>query len=147
MNAYDKILPYIDDVKWAMAQLVEIVIDCLNPSQLARFWAEALSDYQVRPYTEQDLARLASAGLTPETDVSVAVDSDGDGPILWFQKTETPKSQQRNRLHLDVRGDDRATEVARLRKLGATVRDEHDAYTVMLDPDGNEFCVQEATSD
>jgi hypothetical protein len=44
VNAYDNILPYIDDVKWVMAQLVEIVIDCLNPAQLARFWAEALSN-------------------------------------------------------------------------------------------------------
>jgi hypothetical protein len=72
-------------------RLIEIVIDCLDPPRLAKFWAEALSNYQVRPYTEEDLARLASAGLTPETDVSVAVDSDGHGPILWFQKTETPK--------------------------------------------------------
>ena len=130
-----------------MAQLVEIVIDCLNPAQLARFWAEALSDYHVRPYTDEDLARLASAGLTPETDVSVAVDSDGHSPILWFQKTETPKSHERNRLHLDIRGADRATEVARLFTLGATVRDEHPEYTVMLDPEGNEFCVQDTASD
>ena len=25
--------------------------------------------------------------------------------------------------------------------LGAGVRDEHDTFTVMLDPEGNEFCV------
>ncbi len=130
-----------------MAQLVEIVIDCLNPARLAGFWAEALSDYHVRPYTDEDLARLAGAGLTPETDTSVAVDGDGHGPILWFQKTETPKSHERNRLHLDIRGEDRATEVARLLTLGATIRDEHTAYTVMLDPDGNEFCVQDGASD
>jgi hypothetical protein len=126
-----------------MAELVEIVIDCLNPARLARFWAEALSDYHVRPYTDEDLARLASVGLNPETDISVAV--DGNGPILWFQKTEEPKTQ-RNRLHLDIRGEGRAAEVARLRKLGATVRDEHEAYTVMLDPEGNEFCVQDKSS-
>jgi hypothetical protein len=124
-----------------MAQLVEIVIDCLNPARLAKFWADALSDYHVRPYNDEDLARLASAGLTPETDPSIAV--DGNGPILWFQKTDEPKTQQRNRLHLDIRGEDRATEVARLRTLGATIRDEHGAYTVMLDPEGNEFCVQD----
>ena len=130
-----------------MAQLVEIVIDCLNPARLPGFWAEALSDYHVRPYTDEDLARLAGAGLTPETDTSVAVDSDGHGPILWFQKTETPKSHERNRLHLDIRGEDRATEVTRLLTLGTTVRDEHTADTMLLDADGNEVCVQYGASD
>lgn len=133
-----------------MAHLVEIVIDSVNPPTLARFWADALSDYEVRPYGAEDLARLAAAGLTPETDTSVAVDvngnGNGNGPILWFQKTGEAKAPQRNRLHLDIRGEDRATEVARLRKLGATIRDEHDAYTVMLDPEGNEFCVQDGAA-
>ena len=42
----------------------------------------------------------------------------------------------------DVRPYDDA-EVARLRGLGATVRDERDGYTVMQDPEGNEFCVRD----
>jgi hypothetical protein len=33
--------------------------------------------------------------------------------------------------------------VARLEALGARVRDVHADFTVMLDPEGNEFCVQE----
>ena len=47
----------------------------------------------------------------------------------------------RNRVHLDLEGEDRASEVERLRSLGARVRDEHEGYTVMLDPAGNPFCV------
>jgi hypothetical protein len=35
-------------------------------------------------------------------------------------------------------------EIARLTALGATVRDMHDTYTVMLDPEGNAFCVFDA---
>jgi hypothetical protein len=35
-----------------------------------------------------------------------------------------------------------AEEVARLEALGATVMRRGDAITVMLDPEGNEFCVE-----
>ena len=52
----------------------------------------------------------------------------------------------RNRVHLDTESDDRAQEVARLCALGARVRDEHAHFTVLLDPEGNEFCVQDASA-
>jgi hypothetical protein len=121
-----------------MPQSFEIVIDSLTPAQLARFWAAALAGYQVRAYDDAEIERLAAKGLTPETDESVAV--DGDGPTLWFQTTDAPKTQ-RNRIHLDIRAADRLTETRRLEELGATVRDVHAKHTIMLDPEGNEFCV------
>ena len=49
-----------------------------------------------------------------------------------------------NRVHLDVAVADRRTEVARLIGLGASVEREADGYTVMHDPEGNQFCVVEA---
>ena len=124
-----------------MAQLKEIVIDALNPPTLARFWAAALDGYTVRPYDAAEIARLASFGLTPETDPAVAL--DGDGPTLFFQKSEQVKVG-RNRIHLDLQCQSPDDEVARLVRLGATVRDVHPTYTVILDPEGNEFCVQRA---
>ena len=128
-----------------MAQLKEIVFDSLHPARLARFWAAALSGYAVRPYDAAEIERLAGLGFTPETDPCVAV--DGPDPTLFFQHTDQPKAV-RNRLHLDLRGDDmeedRQTEVARLCRLGASIREEQASYTVMLDPEGNEFCVQNA---
>ncbi len=123
-----------------MARIKEIVVDSLNPPALARFWAAVLDDYEVRPYGEKDLADLASRGLTPETDPSVAL--DGAGPTLFFQLTRQSKVG-RNRIHLDLRCASRREEVERLQRLGASVRDVRDTYTVMLDPEGNEFCVQE----
>lgn len=123
-----------------MATLQEIVIDALNPAALARFWAAALDDYALRPYDSAEIVRLARLGLTPETDPSVAL--DGAGPTLFFQKSAQRKSG-RNRIHLDLRCAARAEEVARLVLLGASVRDVHATFTVMLDPEGNEFCVQE----
>ncbi len=107
---------------------------------LARFWAGVLDDYAIRAYDVDEIARLASIGLTPETDTAVAL--DGSGPTLFFQKTRQAKLG-RNRVHLDLRCDSRVEEVARLERLGASVREVRSTYTVMFDPEGNEFCVQE----
>ena len=67
---------------------------------------------------------------------------DGPGPTLWLQQVAEPK-QTRNRVHLDLVGGERKDEIARLRALGARVRDEHAGHTVMQDPEGNEFCVRD----
>jgi len=122
----------------ATARIREIVIDALNPAALARFWAAALEGYSVRAYDEAEIARLAGIGRTPETDPAVAL--DGPGPTIFLQKSAAPKTD-RNRVHLDLVGVARPTEVERLCGLGATVRDEHDTFTVLRDPEGNEFCV------
>ena len=45
------------------------------------------------------------------------------------------------RVHLDIETDDVAAEVARVVGLGATVLEERDGYTVLLDPGGLVFCV------
>ena len=116
----------------------QIVVDAQTPSRLAKFWARALRGYQVRPYDDQEIARLASIGLTPETDTSVPI--DGNGPTVWFQKSRKPATQ-RNRIHFDLSFANRKAEAERLRELGATVRDEHKDHTVMLDPEGNQFCL------
>ena len=123
-----------------MARLKEIVIDAGHPASLARFWAAALEDYAVRAYDDAEITRLAALGFTPETDPTVMV--DGPGPSLCFQLAAAPLGD-RGRIHLDVVGLPRAAEVARLIGLGAGVRDQHDGWTVMLDPEGNAFCVQD----
>jgi hypothetical protein len=123
-----------------VARVREIVFDALHPAALARFWAAALDGYALRAYDAAELERLAARGRTPETDPNVAV--DGPGPTLFFQETKAPKAG-RNRVHLDLAGAVRAAEVSRLCALGATVREERATFTVMLDPEGNEFCVQD----
>lgn len=123
-----------------MAHLREIVFDCDHPAALARFWAAALDGYAVRPYDEAEIARLAALGFTPETDPTVMV--DGPGPQLCFQKV-LERRYDNNRVHLDIETNDRAAEVQRLLALGATVAREADGYTVLRDPEGNQFCVVE----
>ena len=121
-----------------MARLKEIVVDSMRPAALARFWAAALSEFKVREYDDKEIARLAALGFTPETDPSVMV--DGPGVTICFHRTE-PLLRGRGRLHFDIIGGPRPDEIARLEALGATVRDHHDGWTVMLDPEGNNFCV------
>lgn len=123
-----------------MARLKEIVVDSDHPAVLARFWAAVLTGYAVRAYDDEEIARLAALGFTPETDPTVMV--DGPGPSLCFHKA-SPSRAGRAPLHLDIVGGPRRAEVARILALGGRVRDVHNGYTVMLDPEGNAFCVQD----
>jgi hypothetical protein len=56
-----------------------------------------------------------------------------------------PGKTGKNRLHLDLRPEDQAAEVARLEALGASRANVGQgpevSWVVMADPDGNEFCV------
>ncbi len=121
-----------------MGKLREIVIDADHPASLARFWAAAVDGYAVRPYDEAEIARLASIGLTPETDKYVLI--DGPGPIICCQLRTGPRPE-RNRIHLDLATADRPGEIARLQSLGASVWFDAGHFTVLRDPEGNQFCV------
>ena len=124
-----------------MGQLKEIVIDAEHPAALARFWVEVLEGYAIRAYDDEEIARLAALGFTPETDPTVMV--DGPGPSLCFQIMPGPR-HERNRVHLDVTVDDRDAEIVRLIGVGATIAREAEGYTVMRDPEGNNFCLVDA---
>lgn len=123
-----------------MTRIKEIVIESDNPSRLARFWAGVLGDFDLRGYDQQEVTRLASIGRTPETDPSVAV--DGPGLTIFFKETSRPKTE-RGRIHLDLIGDSHDEEVDRAVGLGAVIKAERDGYTVLQDPEGNEFCIQD----
>ena len=72
-----------------------------------------------------------------EDDPSIVIDPiDGVGPPIWFNKVPEPKTVK-NRVHLDMFGDVDELSRARLRMVVGQGRE----WTVMLDPEGNEFCV------
>ena len=121
-----------------MTKLKDIVFDCENAAPLARFWAAALGDYVVRPYDEAEIQRLATLGLTPETDPAVMV--DGPHGSFCFQEVAEPKVGK-SRVHVDLTSRDRSLDVQRLVSLGASVQADYDDHTVMADPQGNEFCL------
>jgi Glyoxalase-like domain len=145
-----------------MATSVQVVIDCADPARLAGFWAEALH-YEIqappRGYaTWNDWARAQGIPEDHWNDFSAAVDPDGKGPRVFFQRVPEGKVAK-NRVHLDlnVSGDHSVTleerrmrvdaEVARLKALGASdhrgpIAERGEYWVRMNDPEGNEFCVQ-----
>jgi predicted enzyme related to lactoylglutathione lyase len=68
----------------------------------------------------------------------------GEHVNLSLQVTRTPVTA-RDQMHLDLYSDEVDAEVERLRGLGAElvrrVDEPDDTYVVLLDPEGNEFCV------
>ncbi|MEV4571294.1 VOC family protein [Nonomuraea sp. NPDC049419] len=121
-----------------MARLQQVVFDCETPSALARFWAAALDEFDIRPYDDAEIARLASLGYTPETDPSVIL----DGPHLeiCFQKVQL-EPRSKTPVHVDIVSADWPAEIDRLAGLGATVKERFEAHAWMRDPEGNDFCV------
>jgi hypothetical protein len=94
-----------------------VSFDCADPQRLAEFWCIALC-YE-------------------------AVDVDDDEAFIGPVK---------NRVHLDLRPPrSMAAEVERLRDAGATdhrfVEEGGSFWTIMLDPEGNEFCVLRGPED
>jgi catechol 2,3-dioxygenase-like lactoylglutathione lyase family enzyme len=145
-----------------MATGIQVVIDCADPDRLARFWADALHyKLQDPPEGFQSWAEFLGARGIPPSDwnkASAAVDSEGDGPRVYFQRVPEGKVVK-NRVHLDlnVGGGSAAgleenqrrvdAEVERLTGIGATVFragsvEDGEYWVVMQDPEGNEFCVQ-----
>ncbi len=122
----------------AMGVLHEIVFDCEHPASLARFWTEVLDGFDVRPYDDAAIARLAERGLTPETDPIVMV--DGPDLVLCFQKTDSA-SAAKNKVHLDVATAHRVDVVKQLCALRASVAAEFKEHTWLRDPEGNDFCL------
>jgi glyoxalase superfamily protein len=140
-----------------MADLRNIVFDCAHPASLARFWAAALSSYEVAPYDDAELARLRANGIFDiEDDPSVLVQPvDGAaGPRLLFMRVPDGKvgePRAGRHMHLDLRPADRSRddEVVRLKEIGATEYEDHrepdgTGWVTMADPEGNLFCVEQA---
>jgi hypothetical protein len=105
-----------------------VTFDCADALVLARFWAAALgSDVDEDSTAERAYVEAAGWG----------------GPNIWFARVPEPKAAK-NRMHFDLRAPGSvADEVARLVGLGASVLREGAHLTMMADPEGNEFCVED----
>ena len=109
-----------------------LTIDCNDLAVVASFWEKALG-YRRNYQDETEVALSAPAG-SAANDLLILRAPDG--------------KRGKNRLHLDLRPDDRDAEVSRLEGLGATKVDigqtGEESWVVMADPEGNEFCVLRA---
>lgn len=121
------------------------VVESTDHKKLARWWAEALG-WQVIFETDEESVLVPPWAL----ELSGKLEFHQVPPGMVFVPVEHEKVGK-NRLHWDFAphtSDDRDAEIARLIELGATVIDvgqPADAtWTVLTDPDGNEFCVLSA---
>ena len=107
-----------------------LTIDSKDPKKIGEWWKEALGLSVV--FEDTDEYALTGKGRM-----------GSQWNILFYRAPDDKKVK--NRLHLDLIPDsDREAEVARLEALGATRADigqKDVSWTVMADPDGNEFCV------
>lgn len=113
-----------------------VCIDSVDPEVLASWWAELLG-WRIT-YSEPDEIVLEPPAGSPE---------DGVVPDLLFLRVPEDK-QVKNRLHIDLRPEDQAAEVARAEALGArrvdVGQDGSATWVVLADPEGNEFCILRA---
>ena len=119
------------------------VIDSSDPKALASWWAKAL-DWQM-VYEADDEAVIIPAWVRP--DIMRDTPWQQLGPGLVFVLVPDAKAVK-NRLHIDLAphtSQDRDAEIARLEELGARRIDvgqgDDVSWTVLADPEGNEFCV------
>ncbi|MFE9007031.1 VOC family protein [Streptomyces sp. NPDC007875] len=121
------------------SRFTELVIDCHDPQRLAAFWCAVL-DFTVLDRSE---GKVEIGSWEPTVE---AVRAGQMTPTLVFVQVPEGKVVK-NRLHLDVSPIDASTddEVARLLSLGAATvdagQDPARNWTVMADPEGNEFDV------
>lgn len=105
----------------------QVIVDSARPAELGLWWAKALGWV-----------------VTLEADDEFEIRSTPDRlPGLVFVPVADSKATK-NRLHLDFRPDDPAAEVERMIALGARrvdVGQGERPWTVLEDPEGNEFCV------
>ena len=112
------------------SQLHAVTVDAADPRRLAEFWG-AMLGYKVVYDSPEEVAIQKP---------------DESGPEVLFGKNSDTKSVK-NRIHFDLSPSDQAAEVERALTLGAKhidigqADDPEVTWTVLADPEGNEFCI------
>ncbi|MEJ7801203.1 MAG: VOC family protein [Ilumatobacter sp.] len=120
-----------------------IVVDCVNVAAQAEWWRETLGWQTV--YEADTEVVIVPAHVNEDSIRSMRWEQVGPG--LVFVPVPEEKAVK-NRLHIDLAphtSDDRDAEIAALLERGATLVDVGQrsdiTWTVLADPEGNEFCV------
>ncbi len=117
-----------------------ITFDCHDPFAQATWWA-AVTGGSIGP---DDVPGDPEVAVRPPDGVVA--------PVLLFEQVPEGKAVK-NRLHLDLQPDtSRDEEVERLQALGAQllesrIQPDGTGWVVMLDPEGNEFCIERSAAE
>ncbi len=112
-----------------------ICVDASDPIALGRWWSQVLG-WRITHCDEEEVVLEPPEGSR----------EDGVAPDILFLRVPEAKTVK-NRLHIDLRPEDRDAEVARLEGMGAVRTDVGQtdvSWVVLADPEGNEFCVLRA---
>lgn len=120
-----------------------VVVDCADVKKQATWWATAL-DWKLI-YESEDECVIIPSWVDDEFIRQMPWDRIGPGMVF----VSVPEGKAvKNRLHIDLAphtSQDRDAEIERLEQLGATRVEVGQApdvsWTVLSDPEGNEFCV------
>ena len=123
-----------------VTHIVATTIDCADPARLADFWSAVLGYQRVQSGKSTDGTAFVEIG---PSDGNTA----GRAAVLFEEVPDVPPKTGKNRVHLDVAAPPGRyrVEVERIIGLGATRVDigqrNDEPWTVLADPEGNEFCV------
>lgn len=121
-----------------VSRIANFCIDAADPYAQATWWTRALEDFVIDPTAHAGDSEVGMFG--PK------------GRSLIFLKVPEAKTVK-NRMHFCIRAvaSTRDEEVERLLGLGATMsndlRKPDHGWAVLLDPEGNEFCVLTADAE
>lgn len=121
-----------------VSRIANFCIDAADPFAQATWWTRALEDFIIDPTAKPEDAEVALFG--PK------------GRSLIFLRVPEAKTVK-NRMHFCIRAvaSSRDEGVERLLTLGATMssdlREPDHGWAVLLDPEGNEFCVLTADAE
>jgi catechol-2,3-dioxygenase len=111
-------------------QAATVMVDCIDARALAEWYVRLLGGDVVADHGSIVITRV-----------------DGMPMNLGFQQVPEPKTSK-GRVHIDFLATDRAGEVLRVVAAGAVKVADHSLeafeWTVLHDPEGNEFCIAQA---
>jgi predicted enzyme related to lactoylglutathione lyase len=116
------------------ARVINVTVDCADTLKVATFWSAVLG----RPLDAWSSADFASIGVSDPARTESA----------WFFERVPEGKIAKNRMHVDLVDPDPSA-IERFVALGASVVGAHEIgdglhrWTVLQDPEGNEFCVAE----
>ena len=143
-----------------MPMSFQVAVDCQDPHTLADWWAETLG-WEVEPQDAAFIRSMVAQGHASQDDTTThrgalvwrsgaAIVHPGPPPVpggrVYFQQVPEGK-ETKNRVHLDLRpaAGETSPSVGSLVERGAAVvgegRQGPHTWTVLTDPEGNEFCV------
>jgi predicted enzyme related to lactoylglutathione lyase len=110
------------------ARVGAVMIDCHDPETLFGFWSQITGIEMEHKYPD-----FIFGTKLPDSDIRLA-----------FQRVPEEKVVK-NRLHLDLSHEDPEAVITKIIDLGGSRLQDHEIegfhWTVMADPEGNEFCI------